>query len=67
MNLSKIAQQLGKKGGKKSVESRFGGKTKSEISEIMRKVRLTKSEKAEFSEMVDESIENLKRNIELDS
>ena len=39
MNLSKIAQLLGKKGGEQSVKSRFEGKTKEEISEIMRNVR----------------------------
>jgi copper chaperone CopZ len=42
MNVSDIAKQLGSLGGKKSVDSRFKGKTKEEISEIMSKVRLTK-------------------------
>ena len=32
----------GKKGGKKSVAKRFKGKTKKEISEMMRKVKLGK-------------------------
>lgn len=35
------AQQLGKLGGKKSVEVRFKDKTKEEKSELMRKVRLS--------------------------
>ena len=39
MNISEIAKQLGKRGGQKSVKSRFTGKTKEEISEIMRGIR----------------------------
>lgn len=39
MNLSKIAKSLGSVGGKKSAESRFKGKTKEEISEMMSKIR----------------------------
>ena len=42
--LSKIAKMLGSRGGKKSVESRFEGKTKAEISEMMSKVRSLKPE-----------------------
>jgi hypothetical protein len=41
-NLSNIAKLLGSNGGKKSAESRLGGKTKEQISELMRKIRLTK-------------------------
>ena len=37
--LSKIAKQLGNIGGKKSVESRFKGKSKAEISKMMSDVR----------------------------
>lgn len=37
--LSKIAKQLGKIGGKKSAEVRFKGKSKEEISEMMRRVK----------------------------
>lgn len=37
--MNKHAQALGKLGGKKSVQKRFEGKTKKEISEIMSKVR----------------------------
>lgn len=36
---SKAAQELGRLGGKKSAESRLGGKTKEEISEKMRELR----------------------------
>lgn len=39
MKLSKIAKQLGSKGGKQSVKIRFNGKSKNEISEIMKRVR----------------------------
>jgi hypothetical protein len=39
MEYTKIAQQLGSRGGKKSVQSRFTGKSKEEISELMKKVR----------------------------
>lgn len=36
---NKAAQELGRLGGKKSVESRLGGKTKEEISEAMKTLR----------------------------
>ena len=39
------AKELGKLGGRKSVEKRFLGKSKKEISEVMRNVRYTKREK----------------------
>ena len=39
--LSNIAKQLGSVGGKKSVVKRFAGKTKEEISAMMKKVRGT--------------------------
>lgn len=42
MNLSNIAKQLGSRGGKKSAESRLGGKTKEEISQIMRELSARK-------------------------
>lgn len=35
---------MGKKGGKKSVQSRFKGKTKDEISDMMRRVRYSKKD-----------------------
>jgi hypothetical protein len=59
MELSKIAKQLGKKGGKKSVEARFGGKSKQEISEMMRKVRYSKKELQEMDEMDAEFVKGL--------
>lgn len=42
MTKNKAAQALGKLGGKKSVQSRFAGKTKEEISAIMKGVRARK-------------------------
>jgi hypothetical protein len=47
MNLSKIAQVLGRKGGKQSAKSRFMDKSKAEISEMMRGVRKTKFTKSD--------------------
>jgi hypothetical protein len=40
--ISEIAKALGSLGGKKSVKVRFAGKTKEEISEIMKRVKLAK-------------------------
>lgn len=39
MKLSKTAAILGKKDGQRSAESRFTGKTKEEISKIMKGIR----------------------------
>lgn len=61
--MTQIAKALGSLGGKKSAEVRFGGKTKSEISEIMKKVRLTSKQKAEVDEMMGESLQSLKDTI----
>ena len=40
--LSEYFKELGRKGGKKSIKSRFAEKTAREISEIMRRVRYGK-------------------------
>ena len=40
MEKNKAAQELGKLGGRKSVQSRFNDKTKEEVSEIMKRVRV---------------------------
>lgn len=45
MDVSDIASQLGKLGGKKSAQVRFAGKTKEEISAIMRAVRVVSAPK----------------------
>lgn len=48
------ASEMGKKGGKKSAESRFKDKTKKEISAIMSTVRKIKKLKDNFMEMTKE-------------
>ena len=53
------ASALGKLGGKKSVESRFKGKTKAEISKMMRKVRYFKREIKEMDTMGKEVLNGL--------
>lgn len=55
------AQNLGKRGGEQSAKSRFSGKSKAEISEIMRKVRYSKSEIKELDDMADEMVDSLNR------
>lgn len=53
MNLSEIAKKLGSVGGKKSVKSRFKGKTKEEISQIMKKVKGSKKSFTPSNKMVE--------------
>jgi hypothetical protein len=48
-------------GGKASVKSRFDGKSKAEISQIMKSVRLSKKQKAEVDSMVDTMVESLRQ------
>lgn len=47
MTLSERRAKAGKMGGKVSVFARFGNKTKAEISEIMKRVRMGKKIKPE--------------------
>lgn len=49
---TQAARFLGKLGGKKSVESRFNGKTKEEVSEIMRRVRLGHEDKDDKERLI---------------
>jgi hypothetical protein len=58
-----MARQLGSRGGKKSVESRFKGLTKEQKSELMRKVRLTPRQKKEVDLMVNSMVKNLNKNV----
>lgn len=60
---SQAAKFLGRLGGKKSVESRLGGKTKEERSEIMRSIRLTKKEAKEFNVGAKSMIEQMNKSI----
>ena len=55
---SKYAKLLGSRGGKQSAKSRFDGKTKEEISEIMRKLRYSRKD---LKQMGEESVEALNR------
>lgn len=66
---SQAAKFLGKLGGQASVIKRLAGKSKSEISEIMRTVRkaaLTKNESKEFSKSVGGMVKNLNKNVKLE-
>lgn len=62
--ISQAASHMGKIGGKKSVEKRLGGKTKEEIAEIMRGVRLSPEQNKILDKMVQESVDNLNKNVE---
>lgn len=53
------AQALGKLGGKQSVKSRFKGKSKTEISEIMKKVRWTKRDTKKSRKVADDMVDSL--------
>jgi len=48
------AKLLGSLGGKASANKRLGGKTQSEISEIMKNIRLSKKDKKIISEVTYE-------------
>lgn len=66
--LSKIAKQLGAIGGKKSVESRFKGKSKEEISKEMSRVRMynqryTPEDKKKIDNMTEEFVKGLNENV----
>ena len=63
-NIKNIAKALGSLGGKKSAKNRFAGKSKKEISELMRKVRLTSEQKKKTSKMAGEFTRNLNRNVQ---
>lgn len=71
-NLSEMAKAMGRIGGKKSVRSRFAGKTKEQISNMMRNVRkgdglyqeisMTPKQKEKFEEGLDGVVDNLNKN-----
>lgn len=59
-------QEMARKGGQASVKKRLGDKTKSEISEMMRLVRmsnLNKKESKKLERAVDGMVKNLNNNI----
>ena len=61
IKLSNIAKMLGSRGGKKSVQVRFAGKSKKEISEIMRKVRYSKKGLKIINEISKEFVDGLNK------
>ena len=62
--INKAAQELGRRGGKKSIEKRFAGKTEKEISDIMRRARLSPEERKDLDKMAQEAVDNLNKNVE---
>ena len=63
--ISEIASQLGKIGGKKSVEARFKGKSQEEISKIMSDVRISPKLKKKLDIAVESAIVGMNKNIEM--
>ena len=61
-NVSKFAAELGRRGGNKSAESRLGGLSPEERSAMMRRVRMTKEQKAKFEKGLDGMVDNLNKN-----
>lgn len=59
-NISDIAKQLGSRGGKKSAESRLGGKTPKERSDAMRKLRSSKMN-AKIDVVTEALLDSMKR------
>ena len=58
----KTIQEVTSKAGKASAEKRLGGLTQEERSALMRKVRMSKEEKAEFEKGLDGMVNNLNKN-----
>jgi hypothetical protein len=53
--------EMGKKGGKKSVQSRFKGRTKEQISEMMSAIRNSKVDKKHAKAVAEDSVRALRR------
>ena len=62
--INKAAQELGRRGGKKSAEKRLGGMTKEERSALMSRVRLSPAQSKKLDKMAQESVDNLNKNVE---
>jgi hypothetical protein len=56
-------QEMATLGGKASSKKRLGNKTQSEISQIMKNVRLSKYQKKKFKQSVQEVVNNLNKNV----
>lgn len=52
--------EMGRKGGKRSVQTRFKGKSKEEISEIMKVVRASRVNPDHAKRMAQGSVESLR-------
>jgi flavorubredoxin len=59
--ISEYAKLLGSRGGKQSAKKRLEGKTKEEISEIMRKMRYSKKQSETIKEMGENVVEGLRK------
>lgn len=58
-----MAKTLGQVEGEKSSESCFKDKSEEDISELMKKVRMSKEDKKLFKEGLDEMVENMRKSI----
>jgi hypothetical protein len=58
-NMSDLATEFGRRGGKKSAEKRLSNLSKEEISEKMRKIRLSREEKKKFQEEAEDMVASL--------
>jgi hypothetical protein len=58
-NMSDLATEFGRRGGKKSAEKRLSNLSKKEISEKMRKIRLSREEKKKFQEEAEDMVASL--------
>lgn len=52
--------EMGRKGGKKSVQSRFKGRTKEQISEMMSTIRNSKVNKERSKAIAEDSVRALR-------
>lgn len=62
----KIIREMARQGVLASVNKRLGGKTQSEISQVMRTIRmsnLTKKESKEFEKSAQGMVDNLNKNV----
>jgi hypothetical protein len=58
-----IIREMARQGGLASAKKRLGGKTQSEVSEMMRQVRLSKKEENKFKKMAQSSVNSLNNNV----
>lgn len=56
-----IIREMARQGGLASAKKRLGGKTQSEISQIMRNIRYSKKDYERFDKIAKSSVESLKK------